>query len=186
MGLYSFVNSLKEDFMNVIHTDASTKNGYSCWAYKSSNEGEKYHAGVVKMSNSAAAENIAAIKAIQSFKDSDEKLLIVSDSLVTVRLIQERKIRRYKNKGQFKQTCNELTRLLKGRDIEALWINSKNTNKTHIEVDGLAKSVLNTYLQYHEESTLQKADKNIETGQLKGVKTLSEWLPEFRIYVRDI
>jgi len=134
--------------MIVIHTDASTKNGYSCWVYKSSAE-NKFHAGVVRTMNSAAAETLAAIKAIQSVP-RDEKVLIISDSLITVRIIQQfgtNYIYSNNAKDYYKRIRTQLIHTLYNRSVDAVWVASNNTNNTHLEVDNTAKTMLDCYLR---------------------------------------
>jgi predicted DCC family thiol-disulfide oxidoreductase YuxK len=134
--------------MIVIHTDASTKQGYSCWAYKSSID-DKFHAGIVHTTNSAAVETLAAVRAIQSVPKG-EKILIISDSLITVRIIQQYGTDYIYNtnaKDYYRQVRTQLVHILYNRNVDAVWVASNNPNNTHLEVDNTAKTVLDYYLR---------------------------------------
>ncbi len=142
------IPSYRTLIMIVIHTDASTKNGYSCWCYKSS-EDDKFHVGIVRTMNSAAVETLAAIKAIQS-TTKEAQVLIVSDSLITVRIIQQygtNYIYTSNAKNYYRQIRTQLIHLLHNRKVDSVWVCSKNTNNTHLEVDNMAKTTLNCYLR---------------------------------------
>lgn len=138
--------------MLVIHTDGSSKNGYSCWCFKSSLD-SKCTFGILHTMNIAAVETIAVINALIKYPPESieyEPILIISDSLITVRIIQQQyDDYLYSNCGAkyYRQARNNLRRLLIGRDVDAVHVNSKNTNTSHIEVDHVAKTELDKYLK---------------------------------------
>lgn len=134
--------------MIVIHTDASCKDGYCCWAYKSSHE-RHYRTGIVQTNNIAAVETLAAIKGIQA-APKNKKILIVSDSLITVKIIQQYGTAwsyTTNAKDYYRKIRTQLIELLHTRHVEGLWIASDNSNATHLEVDNLAKTMLQYYLK---------------------------------------
>lgn len=133
--------------MIVIHTDGSSKNGYSCWAYKSSTDND-CRWGIVRTMNVAGIETRAVVEAIRSYSAGSE-ILIVSDSLITVRIIQQQNTNyNYHNYSgkYYLDTRKELIRLLGLYTVDAIWVNSENTNETHRLVDHIAKTQLDRYL----------------------------------------
>lgn len=133
--------------MIVIHTDASTKNGYSCWAYKNSEE-KDYRTGIIKTPNSAAAEIMAIIKGIENANEKGD-ILIISDALSAVQIIQQVNTNyaySHASKRYYKTVRDRLMHILQTRCVEAVWVSSNNTNSTHLEVDNIARASLNTYL----------------------------------------
>jgi len=131
----------------VVHTDASTQQGYSCWCYKRCDH-DTYFSGIILSANIAAAETLAAVKALRSIPEG-ERVLIISDCLITVKIIQQQdKSYQYSDTAAkfYKQTRQQLINLLKTREVDAVWVNSKNTNKIHLEVDNTCKTLLADYL----------------------------------------
>lgn len=133
----------------IIHCDASTKNGWGCWVYIRSDQ-LKPKAGIIKSMNTCAVENLAAIKALQNVAD-DQAILLISDSLGTIEIINSPDGRVKKN--LFGRTKLELIQLCYNKKIEGLWVASKHPCPTHQQVDSLAKAILNDWLksiQHHE------------------------------------
>ncbi len=75
--------------------------------------------------------------------------MIISDSLVTVRVIQQKGTNYLYNelseKFYIKMRTN-LIQLISERNVDAIWVNSRNTNAIHLEVDNTCRTVLSNYL----------------------------------------
>lgn len=135
----------------LLFTDASTKNGVSCWAYRSSLD-EEVITGIYLTSNSAAMEILAIIKGLESLPRGSE-VLVVSDFLSAVRTITN-----YKQdptyKGNSDNICDimrgTLKKMLKYYTVDAIWVASKCPTKRHVEVDQMSKTMLQDYLNESE------------------------------------
>lgn len=136
--------------MIIIHCDASTKNGYSCYAYRS-NVDTKVYVGVRHTMNTALAETVAVIHALSRVPDGT-KVLIISDFKGVVVNIQNYRIGIEKphNCGAY-QSYRKARKLLFAEldrlNVDAVWIPSKEPNERHMEVDHMSRSVLNEYLR---------------------------------------
>lgn len=134
----------------IVHCDASSKEGWSTWCYKKENE--KCVVGVFHSMNTAAIETLAVIKAIERI-NTFEPILIISDCLITVKVIQQtndRQQHRYVSanaKPFYRKTKNRLIQLVKKYNISAVWIDSKNESPPHQEVDHMARQVLMDWLK---------------------------------------
>lgn len=139
--------------MIVLQTDASTKEGYSCWCYHRSDMYDEIFTGIVKTPNSAAAELIAVTNALHALRDdfyNGNRILVITDNLLAVQLIAHNN-REYEysphSTKYFQSIRNELLRICKEfNNIDALWVSSNNKNKIHEMVDAECRNTLNEYL----------------------------------------
>ncbi len=131
----------------LLFTDASTKNGVSCWAYRSSLD-ELVTTDICLTTNTAAMEILAIVKGLESLPKGSE-VLVVSDFLSAVRTITNYK-GRYSNEEKPVSLCdmvrNKLKKLLKHYKVDAIWVASKCPNERHVEVDQMSKIVLQQFL----------------------------------------
>jgi ribonuclease HI len=103
----------------------------------------------VQTNNIAAVETLAAVNAIKA-APKNKKIMIVSDSLITVKIIQQYGtawIYTNNAKDYYKKIRAQLIELLHTRHVEAVWVASDNSNVTHLEVDNLAKTMLDHFLK---------------------------------------
>jgi ribonuclease HI len=132
----------------VIHCDASSKEGFSSWAFKI-HGAIKPHCGIVQSMNTCLAETLAVIKAIEVC-DKEDEILIISDNFTAVDIVQRTNNGIEFHSGRckkFKKIRDKLVKLVKVRCIDAVWIASNNKNESHQEIDTIAKFVLNEYLK---------------------------------------
>lgn len=148
--------------MIVIYTDASTKNGYSCWAYKEA-EGNTVVSGIIKTSNSAGAENYAVLRALEAYPD--DPLMIITDSLVTAELINTDRYTRNKAKrvSLFQDTAEAIMRHVVERPTYLIGIHIKSDDQSysHQVVDHIAKTHLDFFLKARK--IKRKFDRKITT-----------------------
>lgn len=132
----------------LIYTDASTKNGASCWAFKTSIS-EEVTTGIVLTTNTAAIETLAVIEALQELHHTNEDIMVISDFLGVVKTITNQ--RKYKPKnGKYNEYHNYRDQLLaycKNYSIDAIWVASHCPNRHHQDVDQASKLMLQEYLK---------------------------------------
>lgn len=132
----------------IIHTDASTKNGWSTYCFKVVGE-DKCHVGYRQSSNCSAMEVLAIIKAVEyAVKYYDEHMYIISDSLTSIRLLQTHS-KRKTTATEYNRYRNQLVGIYKKYryGISATWISSESNDRYHVEVDHVAKVTLNELLK---------------------------------------
>lgn len=134
----------------LIYTDASTKEGVSCWAFKTSLS-EEVTTGIELTTNTAAMETLAVIKAIESIQQSyvGIELMIISDFLGVVKTItnQRKYIPRSGIYNEYHHYRDHLLKYCKIHTLDALWVASHCPNRHHQEVDQASKLVLQEYLK---------------------------------------
>lgn len=134
--------------IKLFHCDASSKEGFSSWAFKE-HGAIKPHCGIVQTMNTCLAETLAVIKAIEVC-DPDEQIVIISDNLTAVDIVQRTNNGVEFHSGRckkFKKVRDKLVKLVKIYAVDAIWISSNNKNESHQEIDTIAKFVLNEYLK---------------------------------------
>ena len=144
----------------IIHTDASTKNGFSVSCSKIVGD-SKCRVRIVKTSNSAGMELQAIISILEHppifWARDNTKVKIITDSLSAVKIIKNMGYYRDEIPKQFKNfpTTKEYSEykhkfvsiIRMYRYITAQWVCSDNPDTHHQEVDQTAKSVLHEYLK---------------------------------------
>jgi hypothetical protein len=133
----------------LLYTDASTKNGASCWAFKTSLSDE-ITTGIALTTNTAAIETLAIIMGLGTLPLGSE-VMVVCDFLGAVKTITNRV--RYKSKRN--NSDNSIYRDYRGKLLElcplykldALWVASNCPNRHHQDVDQASKLVLQEYLK---------------------------------------
>ncbi len=136
-----------DSMTKVIHTDASSKNGYSAWCYLA--EGEKPVAGIVHTMNTAAVETLAALKAIEKY-GHEGKILIISDCLITTLIIQQKEGWNYTTSQKptlYQKIRNQLRLALRKYTVDSVWVPSKSRNPQHVIVDQMSRDVVNEHLK---------------------------------------
>lgn len=131
----------------LLFTDASTKNGASCWVYKTSLMQECVYDICLTM-NTAAMEILAIIKGLESLPFGSE-VLVISDFKGAVNIITN-----YNQDptwiGSPNNLCHKMARrlknLLKIYTVDAIWIASRCPNERHLEVDQISKVILQEFL----------------------------------------
>lgn len=128
----------------ILHADASSKNGYSSWVCKSSMD-DKFRVGVIKTMSTAAAEVLAVVKGLENISPFFD-VFVISDCATTAKIIQEKALVKTSDSIVHRnRKC--LLEVMRGRNVEAIWVNSKNHNREHREVDEMSKIVLNEFLK---------------------------------------
>lgn len=132
----------------IIHTDASTKNGWSTYCFKVVGE-DKCHVGWRQSSNCSGMEVLAIIRAVEyAIKYYDEHMYIISDSLTSIKLLQTSQ-KRKTSSTEYNSYRNQLIGLYKKYryGISGSWISSESNDRYHVEVDYVAKATLNALLK---------------------------------------
>lgn len=130
----------------ILFTDASTKNGYSCWAYKTSLDSD-IKTGVVKSTNSAAMELKAIVKGLWDLP-AGSNVLVVTDFLEAAKIINNytlcKPIDIFSEYTMYKNSLITMCETLK---IQAIWVASSCPVLGHQDVDQASKTVLQDYLK---------------------------------------
>lgn len=130
----------------LLYTDASTKNGASCWAFKTSLD-DNVTFGISLSTNTAAIETLAIIKGLETIQPGLE-VMVICDFLGAVKTITHRVKRKSRNSeyNVYHEYRDILIDMCKVYKIDALWIASHCPNKHHLEVDQASKIMLQEYL----------------------------------------
>jgi hypothetical protein len=134
----------------LLFTDASTKNGASCWAYRSSLD-DYVTTDICLTTNIAAMEILAIVKGLESLPLGSD-VLVISDLLSAVNLITNRfqDPHHVPIKGNICHMVKQrLKALLKLYNVDAIWVASKCPNVRHLEVDQASKITLQEFLLGH-------------------------------------
>jgi len=134
----------------LLYTDASCKQGYSCYAYLSSLD-TKPSVGLLRTSNIAAMEVLAIISGLKRLPDNSE-VLVISDFKSAVSLILRGKSGQEHDYNPlssqyYRGMCHRLQKECKRLDVDAVWVCSKFPSQRHLEVDQISKTVLQEYLK---------------------------------------
>lgn len=133
----------------LLFTDASCKNGYSSYAYKSTLD-TKIYIGIKHSMNIAAMEVLAIVKGLSRIGDN-ESVLVISDFKDAVTIILDYQlgiVRKHwpDTTNFYKVACHRLVGQLKRLNVDAVWVCSKFPSKRHLEVDQMSKIVLQEFL----------------------------------------
>ncbi len=128
----------------LLYTDASTKNGASCWAYKTSLSNEVV-TGVCLTSNTAAMETLAISMGVKSLPKGSQ-VMVISDFMGAVNTITYRDKQTRSGESIYRKCRAQLLSLCEIYSLEAIWVPSKCSNKHHLEVDQMSKLILQEYL----------------------------------------
>ncbi len=134
----------------LLFTDASSKEGYSCYAYRSSLD-NKPSCGILRTMNIAAMEVFAIVQGLKRIPDNSE-VLVISDfkSAVTVILryrAQEYEVITQASTREYKLAVSQLVTQCKRLNVDAVWVCSKFPSERHLEVDQISKTILAEYLR---------------------------------------
>ncbi len=134
----------------LLFTDASSKEGYSCYAYRSSVD-SKPSCGILRTMNIAAMEVWAIVQGLKRIPDNSE-VLVISDFKSAVTLIlNHRKGEEYLHNlcttNHYKQVCSLLRLECDRLNVDAVWVCSKFPSERHLEVDQISKTILAEYLR---------------------------------------